>query len=585
MNNKKSELIILIPDIIAFSWGMPLLLVFLWHSIDLSSTAAMALAIVGPIWALLLTAELQLVNRKRLGPALKLLQQDQRDHIEEQKVMVTLMNFPLVAGTHVFVHFLLGVPICGLILMVLQTDIKMEYVASAILPGALTGIVVGSLVFLIEEIILNPYLSPLASTKNNGKDIYKRAYRLNISWRLTAFFIVVMLLSFIFGLVIAQYPGVWFVVIIGIASTVAIAYLSVRNINDAIMALTTTLRDISKRKNGSTHNLPILANNELGDLVCEYNEFIDQMFQMIKEIAIIASGLASSSQQLAASSEEMSASSQEISSTIQQISRGTVVQSERLAQVSKEVEKLSNSIKLIESQGRMTMVSSQKAVDASQSGAEKTFEAVSKMAEIYQSASLTNQKVQDLQKKSKEIGVVVSLISNLSQQTDFLALNAAIEAARAGEAGKGFSVVADEIRALAVEAGNSALKVASLVGEVETEISKTVEVIEYSRSTIDASKTTVDQTEQSLKIINSTVAVAGTMVKQIAEATRDQSKSATEVVKLASDISNVATETAASTEEVAASVEELTASMEELTALAQTLSQSADKLSSLVSGV
>jgi methyl-accepting chemotaxis protein len=251
--------------------------------------------------------------------------------------------------------------------------------------------------------------------------------------------------------------------------------------------------------------------------------------------------------------------------------------------MAKEVEKLSNSIKLIESQGRMTMVSSQKAIDASQSGAEKTFEAVSKMAEIYQSAALTNQKVQDLQKKSAEIGVVVSLISNLSQQTDFLALNAAIEAARAGEAGKGFSVVADEIRVLAVEAGNSALKVATLIGEVEKEITKTVEVIDNSRSTIDASKATVDQTEQSLKVINSTVAVAGTMVKQIAEATRNQSRSAGEVVKLASDVSNVAIDTAASTQEVAAAVQELTASMEELTAVAQTLSQSADKLNTLVS--
>ncbi len=474
---------------------------------------------------------------------------------------------------------------CGLILMILQTGIKMGHIASAILPGALTGIVVGSLVFLTEEIFLNQYISSRAFCKGSSKDIYKKSYRLNISWRLTTLFIVVMLLSFVVGLVIAQYPGIWYVVIIAIGSTLAIAYLSVRNINDAITALTTMLQDISKKKSKSIHNLPILANNELGDLVCEYNEFINQIFQMIKEIATIASSLASSSQQLAASSEEMSASSQEISSTIQQISRGTVTQSERLLQVTKEVEKLSNSIKLIESQGRMTMVSSQKAVDASRSGAEKTFEAVSKMAEIYQSASLTNEKVQELQKKSKEIGEVVSLISNLSQQTDFLALNAAIEAARAGEAGKGFSVVADEIRSLAVEAGNSALKVASLVGEVEAEISKTVEVIESTRNTIDASKTTVDQTEQSLKIINSTVAVAGTMVKQIAEATREQSKSATEVVKLASDISNVATETAASTEEVAASVEELTASMEELTALAQTLSQSADKLSSLVSGV
>jgi methyl-accepting chemotaxis protein len=66
-------------------------------------------------------------------------------------------------------------------------------------------------------------------------------------------------------------------------------------------------------------------------------------------------------------------------------------------------------------------------------------------------ANSANTTIANLEVRSQEIGIVIKVITAITQQTNLLALNATIEAARAGDAGKGFAVVAHEIKDLSRE--------------------------------------------------------------------------------------------------------------------------------------
>ncbi len=92
-------------------------------------------------------------------------------------------------------------------------------------------------------------------------------------------------------------------------------------------------------------------------------------------------------------------------------------------------------------------------------------------------AQATNQDIDALAQAAQKIGDVVKLIRGIAEQTNLLALNATIEAARAGEAGRGFSVVASEVKSLAVQTATATEDISAQIMAVQHSIRKAVDAI------------------------------------------------------------------------------------------------------------
>jgi methyl-accepting chemotaxis protein len=196
-----------------------------------------------------------------------------------------------------------------------------------------------------------------------------------------------------------------------------------------------------------------------------------------------------------------------------------------------------------------------------------TVDAINDLAENLSQSMLT---IKELEQKSIEIGSVVEVIQNISEQTNLLALNAAIEAARAGEQGRGFAVVADEVRTLAQRTQESTTEIQAMIQDLQQRTVQTVAAIEQSSSKANDTVQRSKETDAALSAIDEVIDEIASMNNHVATAVEQQSHTANEITRnmtSLSDMLDTTTEGAAKAESASQDVKGM-----------------ADQLTTLVSG-
>jgi methyl-accepting chemotaxis protein len=125
----------------------------------------------------------------------------------------------------------------------------------------------------------------------------------------------------------------------------------------------------------------------------------------------------------------------------------------------------------------------------------------SSLTQIDNRAGSTAAQMVELGQSALKINECVSQIEGISDQTNLLALNAAIEAARAGEQGRGFAVVADEVRTLAGQTGNTTVEIAGIINQTNTYINNIDKGIKGIQEDASLLKETTSNIESSVKLI------------------------------------------------------------------------------------
>ena len=331
-----------------------------------------------------------------------------------------------------------------------------------------------------------------------------------------------------------------------------------------------------------TRHLDAESSGMIGRLANAQNMMADGLKRIIEELHDSSARASSTAEELAASSEEVMASTQEVSSTVEQISKGAESQARAVEETSEVVHEIARMASNVAEQAKASSETAREANEIARAGSRNAEEAATKMNEMEHAMDDVSGIMRGLGERSMQIGLIVDVITNISEQTNMLALNAAIEASRAGEHGRGFAVVAEEVRSLAEGSRKAADQIAKMVRDTENETSKALKAMEKSKEIVGSSTEVIQSTLGALSNIAEIVEDIADGSESVYKATEAQREGSERVVKASHDIAAIAEEAAAGTEEASAAANEQIASMQEVRASIQELARLSEEMRRLV---
>jgi len=288
----------------------------------------------------------------------------------------------------------------------------------------------------------------------------------------------------------------------------------------------------------------LASRDEMGLLAREVDDMAEKLAATIGKVSVnsiqvsvaanrvhkLADGLAKNSESLASQSTTIATASEEMAATSSDIARNC----------------------------NDAAHEGQSAGEVAASGAQVVDMTVTGMARIAERVKGSARIVEELGRRSNQIGEIIGTIEDIADQTNLLALNAAIEAARAGEQGRGFAVVADEVRALAERTTRATREIGEMIKTIQNETRSAVTAMEEGVAEVERGSEGAAQSGEALQHILQRIDVVTNQVNQIATAAEEQTATTTEVSRNIMNVTEIAHVTSSESRDITAEANKLT---------------------------
>ncbi|KZN37997.1 methyl-accepting chemotaxis protein [Pseudoalteromonas luteoviolacea] len=239
------------------------------------------------------------------------------------------------------------------------------------------------------------------------------------------------------------------------------------------------LKEIAQGEGNLSKRLQVIGNDEISELASWFNQFLNSINGLVRDIKSNASNLNAQAQQSHSSVDDIRGQCHHQASTSQQTAEHTQAMENMAMTVNDNCTQALSEISNTDSHAKQ--------------GNALIQSTVSQVATLNDSLDSSAQAMSELEGQSKDITNILEVIRTIAEQTNLLALNAAIEAARAGEQGRGFAVVADEVRTLAQRSHDATQDIEKVLTKLTDQ---TRSVSKHMTLSVEESKTAIEQSEQ-----------------------------------------------------------------------------------------
>lgn len=364
---------------------------------------------------------------------------------------------------------------------------------------------------------------------------------------------------------------------------IIICFILGRRLMSPLVKVSTIIEEIANGDINADFGMVKESNDEIGLIIEKMKELTQSLGSIVGKIRNSSDTMSANSYELNDTSSQTLAANNEISKAVEDVAEGSTGMAasiskinENLLEMSNETKDINESVNEIRNQTTAVQDSSKimnDKIKSMQDSSHKMDEGISAISKRIETVNTTVDKVSN----------IVSVIEEISSETNLLSLNASIEAARAGDAGKGFAVVAQEIRVLSDNTNTELENIKQIISSL----------VEECRYCVQASGTIVEDNAKQKEEIKAVLDEFGSLDEQIqktAEKADEIEELVTAMIELNDDITkssnsltDVSAANAAATEEMNANIEELNAMMNGVSEMAGHMNDESDGLKEALS--